>query len=70
MSAPTKSGHQTAWLSPQEAGAYLSCTGRTIRRWIAEGRLPAKRFGPRVVRVHVDDLNRLGDEIPTVGAAS
>lgn len=59
-----------AYLSPQEAAAYVGTSSRTIRRWIASGRLPAKRFGPRTLRVHINDLDALGREVPTVGQAS
>jgi excisionase family DNA binding protein len=41
------------------------CSTRTIRRWIAEGRLPAQRFGPRMIRVSSADLDTLLRPIPT-----
>ncbi len=31
----------------------------TLRRWIAEGRLPAYRVGPRLIRVDLADLDAL-----------
>lgn len=52
------------YLSPAEAAAYVGVTTPTILRWIAESRLVARRFGPRVQRIHIDDLNALGQEIP------
>lgn len=38
----------------------------TIRRWIAEGRLPASRVGPKLIRINVVDLDAL---VRPVGAA-
>lgn len=64
MSAP-----QTVYVSPHEAGQHLHVTSRTIRRWIAEGRLPARRFGPRTIRIRVEDLDALGHDVPAGGAA-
>lgn len=66
----TPEARQRVYLSPYEAGEYVGTTSRTIRRWIAEGRLPAKRFGPRTVRIHPDDLDALGREVPTAGDAA
>lgn len=58
MSQPTK--RQRALLSPSDASDYVGCSSRTIRRWIAEGRLPAQRFGPRTIRIRTTDLDALG----------
>lgn len=38
---------------------------KTLRRRIAEGRLPAYRSGPRSIRVDPADVNRLMVRIPT-----
>ena len=35
-------------LTPREAAAELGVTVRTVQRWIADGRLPARRVGSRV----------------------
>ena len=68
MSGLTK--RERAFLSLNEAGSYVGVSSRTIRRWIAEGRLRAVRFGPRTMRVHLQDLEALGFEVPTVGGAA
>src|SRR5688500_13540221 len=34
-------------LSPREAAEELGVTVRTVQRWIAEGKLPARRVGAR-----------------------
>jgi excisionase family DNA binding protein len=39
---------------------------RTVRRWIAEGRLTAVRVGPRLVKLDPSELDRIMHVIPTV----
>lgn len=39
---------------------------RTIRRWIAEGRLVGYRIGPRLLRVDRAELDALFSVVPTV----
>lgn len=34
-----------------EACEYLNVSERTFRYWIAQGRVPARRVGPRAIRV-------------------
>jgi excisionase family DNA binding protein len=43
----------------------LGVTDKTLRRWIAEGRLTAWRLGPKLVRLDRDDVNELLRPIPT-----
>lgn len=40
----------------QEAAEYWCCHERTIRRHIAAGYLTGYRFGPRMLRVDLDEL--------------
>ncbi len=42
--------------SLQEAAEYWSCHERTIRRHIAAGYLTGYRFGPRMLRVDLNEL--------------
>lgn len=42
-----------------EAAARAGVSPRTIRRYIAAGRLPGYRVGPRLIRVDVADLDAL-----------
>lgn len=58
------------FLTQHEAAEYLGCTVRTIRRYIAEGRLRGHRVGPRMVRVAVDDLDALIRPIPSANGAA
>lgn len=47
---------------------YYQVSTRTIRRYVAQGLLPAYRIGPRLVRIDLDDLDRLARRIPTAGS--
>jgi excisionase family DNA binding protein len=49
------------------AADYLGVSIQSIRRRIAEGRLPAYRIGPRSIRVYIEDLDALKQ--PIGGAA-
>ena len=51
-----------------EAAELAGVSDRTIRTWIASGILPAYRYGPRVVRIDPDDLDNMGQRIPTRAA--
>jgi excisionase family DNA binding protein len=39
------------------AAEYADVHPRTLRRWIAAGRVPAYRLGPRLIKVDLDDLD-------------
>ncbi|MGP5251486.1 helix-turn-helix domain-containing protein [Brachybacterium alimentarium] len=52
-------------LSIAEAAEQLGLTEKTIRRYIAAGKLPAYRVGSRTVRIKSSDLERLLKPIPT-----
>lgn len=63
-----------AYASPHERRAYDSLSSaaqragvseRTIRRWIAHGRLAGYRVGPRLLRVDRAELDALFAVIPT-----
>jgi excisionase family DNA binding protein len=42
-----------------EAARYLDVSPKTIRKAIANGTLPAYRWGPRVLKVKLADLDSL-----------
>lgn len=50
------------------AAQRLDVGGRTIRRWVAEGRVRGYRLGPRQLRVSSADLDALLEPLPTVDA--
>jgi excisionase family DNA binding protein len=45
--------------TPKETAALLKISERTVRRWIAEGTLPARRYG-RQLRIERDAVLTLG----------
>lgn len=48
------------------AAEYADCSTRTIRRYVAEGRITAYRFGPRLVKIDLDEIDALTEPLPTV----
>ena len=51
-------------LSPSEAARRIGATTRSVQRWIASGRLPARRVGGRW-RVATDAIDAFGGEEPS-----
>lgn len=54
-------------MSIAEAAQHLSVSTKTIRRMIADGRLPAYRVGAQLIRIDPADLDRLLRRIPAAG---
>jgi excisionase family DNA binding protein len=50
----------------KQAANYVGVDPKTVRRWISQGRLSAKRIGPRLIRLDRDEVLQLGRP---VGAA-
>lgn len=55
------------WITQAQAAERLNVTGRTVRRMIAEGDLPAYRLGSRMLRIDERDVDALLRRIPTTG---
>lgn len=56
------------WLTLNQAATHAAASTRTVRRWIAEGKLPAYRAaGRQSVRVKLADVDALFTPIPTAG---
>jgi excisionase family DNA binding protein len=53
--------------SIEKAATYVDTSPRTIRRAIAEGRLTGYRFGKRMIRVDLNEVDAALDVIPTAG---
>lgn len=62
MAAPRRKPTRPASITV--AAAYAPCGRRTIQRYIAQGKLTAYRFGPKLVRVDLDEIDRLFRRIP------
>lgn len=52
------------------AADYLRTTPRTIRRAIAEGRINGYRFGKRMIRVDLDEIDAALRPIRTAGGVA
>jgi excisionase family DNA binding protein len=50
------------------AATILGCHTRTVRRYIADGRLTGYRMGPRLIRVDLAEVEALLRPIPAAGA--
>ena len=49
------------------AAEYANCSWRTIYRYIEQGRLTGYHLGPKMIRVHIDEVDRLFRVVPTAG---
>lgn len=63
MTAERESGSTIVWITMAEAAQRLQVDYRTMRRWIADGLIDARRFGPRLVRVNAASLDLAGDPL-------
>ena len=56
-----------AYLPPrpsiQEVAVWYGVDVKTVRRWIAQGRLTAQRIGPRLIRLDREEVLSLGRRI-------
>ena len=57
-------------VSLEKAAAFLDTSPRTVRRAIAEGRLTGYRFGPRLLRVELNDIDAMLRPIPTAASGA
>ena len=51
------------------AAEYAGVSTRTIRRYIAAGRLTGYRIGPRLIKINLAEVDALLSPIPTVQAS-
>lgn len=58
QSAPLESQY-----SQREVADILGVGHSTVRKWVAEGRLRAYRYGPRVIRIDAADLRKFRQQI-------
>lgn len=71
----TPSAHRTdprRLTSIAAAAEFADLSTRTIRRYVAEGRLVGYRVGPRLIKIDLNELDALARPVPaaeqTVGA--
>ena len=65
--SPMASAPDNRHMTLKQAAEWYGVSERTLRRRIAEGRLPAYRIGPRSIRVQAKDVDALAARIPTAG---
>lgn len=55
-----------------DAATYIGVSDKTIRRMISAGSITAYRFGPRLIRIDLNELDRKLRPIPSarVGGAA
>jgi len=51
------------------AAKTLGCSTKTVRRYIADGRLTGYRMGPRLIRLDMAEVAALLSPIPTTRAS-
>lgn len=68
--APTDATTSNPYLTLAQASEYLGQSVKTLRRRIAAGALPAYRFGPRLIRVRLHDLDAIAERIPNARTPS
>lgn len=56
---------QPEWVSLREAARIYAVSTYTLRRRIASGHLPAVKLGYKLIRVRIEDLDKLFPAIPT-----
>jgi len=59
----TTSLHQLQEVSIAQAAELRNVSQQTIRRWIAHGELRAYRYGSRVIRIKLTDLEAMAEEV-------
>ena len=53
-----------------DASARVGVSTRTLRRWIAAGRLTGYRVGPQLIRLDPREVDALARPIPSAGSAA
>lgn len=55
----------SAYMTLAEGKEILRLDEKTLRRYIAQGRLKGYRIGPRALRLSADEVHELAQPIPT-----
>ena len=51
-----------------QAADYAGVSSRTIRRYIVAGRITGYRVGPKLIKVDLDELDRIIKPVPVAAA--
>jgi excisionase family DNA binding protein len=46
------------WVDPSDVAAYFGVEKSTVLRWIKAGYIKALRLGPRILKIHTDEVDR------------
>lgn len=65
----TKQTAHTRYESLNEAAERVGVSTRTLRRWIAAGRLTGYRVGPQLIRLDPAEVDALLRPIPSASVA-
>ncbi len=57
--APSPKPTQKRLVSLVDAAEYAACTTKTLRRRISDGTITGYRFGPRLIRVDMNELDSM-----------
>jgi excisionase family DNA binding protein len=52
------------------AASYVGVSTKTVRRWIAAGRVTGYRAGPRLIRIDLNEVDAMLRPLPTTGPAA
>jgi len=58
------------FLTVAECAAEVGVTDQTIINWIDAGKIKAKRFGPRCIRVAATEWSRFKNDAPSTAPAA
>lgn len=58
------------WGTLQDAAEAFQISEKTLRRWISEGRVDARRFGPRLIRVNMTSIESMGTPLQYIAGAA
>ena len=65
MAIPQPQRTDPEWISLREAARIYAVSTYTLRRRISSGDLPAVKLGYKLIRVRIEDLDKLFPAIPT-----
>ncbi len=52
----------TKYMTTKEVAAELEVSPATVGRWIRDGLLAAKRFGPRIIKIPRNEIERIENQ--------